>query len=125
MIRWAAPVVIMRPRREAREILLAGRSVERWEDFPPETRAVYARIAQACHPFVPYACGSRLHGYYLDSLDDRARVLLRIEAGLPPRVSDFDFWVDSRCIPGPLPDGADRMSGPPPLRRLACRMDIV
>ena len=86
--------------------------VNRYEDFPSETKAKYLFIA-ACFPgFRVYACGSRVRGDYIHRghPDSFEQFVARAAAGMPDKEdSDYDFCVE----PGAeqefdLPPWADR-----------------
>lgn len=87
--------------------------VQRFEQFPAYTKAVYSAVAIQFPNSQVYACGSRVRGDYSDigvHPTDVQVTYARKQAGMKQRAqSDYDFWVEpgARQV-GDLPANTDR-----------------
>ena len=93
------------------EDITQGRSVETFEQMPPQTQEVYMVLKGFYPDQELYACGSRVVGDMIESWDGPERKLERERAQKTPKdVSDFDYWVQPWvATPEGIPDHFDRV----------------
>jgi hypothetical protein len=88
--------------------------VSAFNEFPPETAAVYEKVARCFPGSQVYACGSRVRGDYVDfneaNRHEKIVIQARKAAGMKHREqSDFDFWVAPGAVQvGALPQNSER-----------------
>lgn len=97
------------------ETLRNIRGVRSFDQFPPNTQAVYLAVAR-CFPDVQvWACGSRVRGDYVLPDDGDWIREQREKAGMKPKQeSDFDFWIEG------TPEPVEEL--PPNTEQAKCRV---
>ena len=72
----------------------AKRKVATFEEFPPQTKLKYLRIASCFPGFQVWAAGSRVDGSYIETWDGQDIEEARLKAGKSKKIqSDYDFVV--------------------------------
>lgn len=87
------------------------RKINSFDEFPPQTKLKYLRIASCFPGFQVWAAGSRVDGSYIETWDGDDVAEARMLAGKPPkRVSDYDFVVEPNAVQKfELPENTDRL----------------